>query len=142
MDKNSIDQKIDNFTEAMRRLHNKSLFEFLDEFLRGELKLLFTLLAMDEPFISPSELSERVRMTKARITAAVTAMEKKGLVTRAMDKDDRRKINIAITEKGEAAAMEKYEEFAESVKYLFSKMEEEEVDCYIRLMNKIADILD
>ncbi|ABP95438.1 MULTISPECIES: MarR family winged helix-turn-helix transcriptional regulator [Metallosphaera] len=60
-------------------------------------------------------LAKEVLMTQAGITAAIDRLEEKGLVKRERDKEDRRIINVQITESGVRAteeAMQVYEEMA------------------------------
>ncbi|MCH1770352.1 MarR family transcriptional regulator [Metallosphaera sp.] len=60
-------------------------------------------------------LAKEVLMTQAGITAAIDRLEEKGLVKRERDREDRRIINVQITESGVRAteeAMQVYEEMA------------------------------
>ena len=60
-------------------------------------------------------LANEVLMTQAGITAAIDRLEEKGLVKRERDREDRRIINVQITESGVRAteeAMQVYEEMA------------------------------
>ena len=47
------------------------------------------------------ELSERMRVEKASLTGVLEGMEKKGLIVRTRNAEDRRKINITLTKAAE-----------------------------------------
>ena len=49
--------------------------------------------------ISVKELSKSMELTPGRITHILTSLEKKKLVTREINKDDRRGINVCLTKK-------------------------------------------
>jgi DNA-binding MarR family transcriptional regulator len=46
------------------------------------------------------ELAERMRVEKASLTGVLDAMERRGLIVRERNTEDRRKINITLTAKG------------------------------------------
>jgi DNA-binding MarR family transcriptional regulator len=46
------------------------------------------------------ELAERMRVEKASLTGVVEGMERRGLILRVRNEDDRRKINITLTAQG------------------------------------------
>ncbi|MBL7129136.1 MAG: MarR family transcriptional regulator [Ignavibacteria bacterium] len=49
--------------------------------------------------ISVKELSKSMELTPGRITHILTSLEKKKLITREINKDDRRGINVCLTKK-------------------------------------------
>jgi DNA-binding MarR family transcriptional regulator len=55
----------------------------------------------EEDGITPAELSERIRMDRATVTAVLDTMERQGLVRRVPHRHDRRKVCIFLTPKGE-----------------------------------------
>lgn len=56
----------------------------------------------EEDGLTPAELSERIRMERATVTAVLDTMERQGLVQRVRHQHDRRKVRIFLTPKGEA----------------------------------------
>ena len=75
---------------------------------------------------SPKEIAERLKLENSTISGILERMEKKGLIKRMISKEDRRFIQIMLTEKGAAleedvlAAVDKVNEEVMSV---FSKEE-------------------
>lgn len=49
--------------------------------------------------VSVKELSKSMELTPGRITHIITSLEKKKLITREINKDDRRGINVCLTNK-------------------------------------------
>ncbi len=50
--------------------------------------------------LSQVELAERMRVEKASLTGVLEGMERRGLILRVRNEDDRRKINITLTVQG------------------------------------------
>ena len=86
---------------------------------------------------SPKEIAERLKLENSTISGILERMEKKGLIKRMISKEDRRFIQIMLTEKGAAleedvlAAVEKVNEEVMSV---FSKEECENLKTQLRLL--------
>jgi DNA-binding MarR family transcriptional regulator len=53
--------------------------------------------------LSPTAIAQRLLVTTASTTSLLDTLEKRGLVTRLPDPDDRRKILVALTESGQQA---------------------------------------
>jgi DNA-binding MarR family transcriptional regulator len=67
----------------------------------GEFDVLSALRRAGEPFtLKPSELADRVMVTRAGITARVDRLEASGLVSRHRDPNDRRSEPIVLTDAG------------------------------------------
>ena len=86
---------------------------------------------------SPKEIAERLKLENSTISGILERMEKKGLIKRMISKEDRRFIQIMLTEKGAAleedvlAAVEKVNEEVMSV---FSKEECENLKTQLRVL--------
>lgn len=67
----------------------------------GEFDVLSALRRSGEPFrLKPSELADRVMVTRAGITSRVDKLEENGFVERRRDPDDRRSEPIVLTKAG------------------------------------------
>ena len=51
---------------------------------------------------SPSELAGRTRFTRSTVTGLLDTLEKDGLIRRERDPDDRRRLDVVLTEQGRA----------------------------------------
>ena len=74
-------------------------FSTLDDFLQGE-TLLLRELALRQGPVCPSDLSDLVHLSRPRITAALSALRRKGLVRTEPSQADRRRVEVTITPAG------------------------------------------
>ena len=56
--------------------------------------------------LSPTVIAERLLVTTASVTSLLDTLERRGLVTRAPDPDDRRKVLVTLTSQGRRAVDE------------------------------------
>ncbi|MEM3324344.1 MAG: MarR family transcriptional regulator [Metallosphaera sp.] len=86
-------------------------------------------------------LAKEVLMTQAGITAAIDRLEEKGLVKRERDKEDRRIINVQITERGVKATEEAIQVFNELAVDLVKDLSDEDKAKLIELLDKLLEKL-
>lgn len=84
----------------MRGFFENPNFENLFRLFQGEDRILYYLSTQNRADITPSELSERLHITRARATAAVQELERKQYVTRIRSQKDKRRIYLSLTEDG------------------------------------------
>ena len=88
--------------------------------------------------LSLSDLSERIRAQNSTVTGIIDRMEREGLVRRERSKDDRRKILIRLTDKGERLAgdvpVEPIEIFRGAIEGLSSAEQRE----LLKILTKLA----
>lgn len=90
--------------------------------------------AKGEPFIvqelsrkgpqTPTQLAVAMRATTGRVSTLLSALEKKGQITREIDPNDRRIVHVSLTEAGERRAEKQREDMREAVCWIFSQMGE------------------
>lgn len=101
----------------------------------------FTLLylAMSEKPVSPGDLVSSMEISSARVAALLNTLEKKGLIFRAIDPADRRKILIRLTDTGK----EKAESARVCSMHMMTQMMEwigrEDAEHLIRIIGKVTD---
>ena len=95
-----------NYTELAKRfLHNSYQFQGhghqqkIDESMHGENFVLLYILRQNN-FVLPSEIGGEMNISSARVAVILNNLENKGLITRQIDKSDRRKILVTLTQKG------------------------------------------
>lgn len=86
---------------------------------------------------SPKEIAERLKLENSTISGILERMEKKGLIQRSISKEDRRFIQVLLTEKG--ASLEKdvlsaVEEVNDEVMSVFSEDDDESLKSHLRLL--------
>jgi DNA-binding MarR family transcriptional regulator len=90
--------------------------------------------------VQPSELSNSMGISTARIAAALNNLERKGMITRRIDTSDRRRILVDLTEAGKAQAEAQRQEILEHTACLLSMLGEEDAREYVRLTGRMADL--
>lgn len=92
--------------------------------------------------IKAADLSELLEMSRPSITRILNGLEKRGLITRTIDPNDRRSINIGLTEVGTEAlklANRKILNFAERV---VESLGESDTDKLIALIERLTMIYE
>jgi DNA-binding MarR family transcriptional regulator len=88
--------------------------------------------------LSLSELSERIRAQNSTVTGIIDRMEREGLVVRSRSTEDRRVVNIRLTEKGAAIAREIAVEPMEVFRSALESLSAGEMQELLRILTKIA----
>ncbi len=95
----------------------------------------------DRGATSPSELGERLIVTRATVTGVVDSLERRGFVRRSPDPVDRRRLAIEITPAGLAVVQELRTIIHRNEKAWLSTLSEPELHSYIELLHRIQDSL-
>ncbi|MEZ4607338.1 MAG: MarR family winged helix-turn-helix transcriptional regulator [Deinococcales bacterium] len=102
----------------------------------AELFLLHSLLSQD--CNNPSELIERLGIPAHGISRKLEALERRGLILRQLDKEDKRKRHISITAKGETLLAESFHTLDSEVGDLLSVLNEQDLDMFLQLLDKLT----
>jgi DNA-binding MarR family transcriptional regulator len=75
-----------------------------DGLMRWQFKVLLMLRRQGPPYsASPSHLADRLGLTRGALSARLGPLEQDGLITRATDEADRRRVHVQLTPAGHAA---------------------------------------
>lgn len=118
-----------------------SLTESLNEFNRGEVGVL-SYLAFDKGEVTAGELSEKLKVTTARIASILNSLEAKKYVTRKIDPNDKRKTLVTITELGMELAINTKKEIISKIVKVINEVGSDYIKEYIKISSKIRDVLD
>lgn len=103
--------------------------------------LVLAALAPDPEPLSAGRLAERVSLTQGTVTAILDRLETKQLVTRVRAADDRRRVLVALTQRGRAALADApplvHAGFARS----FARIGESERDTLLAAVEKVAELM-
>ena len=91
--------------------------------------------------VVPKEISKAVGVSSARIAVILNDLEKKGLITREIDRDDRRQIIVKLTENGRRQADENERAFMQRIKQLFIMLGEKDAKEYVRIYGRLAEVI-
>jgi len=89
----------------------------------------------------PGEIGQKMQVSTARVAAALNNLEKKGLITRRIDPDNRRQILVGITENGRELAKKHQENVLEMSAKLLELLGEHDAKEYVRIMKRLAELL-
>lgn len=134
--------RIQSIAKHLERSMNATLSKFDLSF--GEWKVLGALRYSGEPYrVSPGDLSSHMNLSSGAMTNRLDRMEKAGLIRRLPDPDDRRGLQIELTDKGWQLWQETVEVQAEKEALIASALGEGEKgelnDLLRRLLNAVAD---
>lgn len=93
-----LDELRNSIIERLKALNDLEPLAALFDSMQGEYAVLSLL--NEEPSISPSEISLLLGISKARCTAILKALKKKGFVNVEKCKDDKRKLLVSLTLQG------------------------------------------
>lgn len=91
--------------------------------------------------VVPGDLSCATGVSSARVAVTLNSLEDKGLVVREIDKSDRRRIIVRLTEKGEETVKEHKTKILRGVTEMLRLLGEHDAKEYVRITSKLAEIL-
>ena len=105
---------------------------------RGEVGVLYALRGAGPPHrLSPTQLSRILMLTSAGVTSRLDRLERRGLLVRRPDPEDRRGVVVELTEQGSRMAEQAVGAVAEAQGALLSSLTEQELRTLGRLLRKL-----
>ncbi|HEX8372779.1 MAG TPA: MarR family transcriptional regulator [Chthoniobacterales bacterium] len=87
--------------------------------------------------VTMTEIAQKMGHTTAAATGLVDRLENLGYVTRGHAKDDRRKVMVGITEKGQALVLRIREDMVKNVQKVMEHLTPEEQSSWLHIYQKI-----
>ena len=116
------------------------------ESLRGENAVLTCLLHNEEDLhpseLHPSELSEKLSLVPGRMADILKTLEKKGMIRREPDPDDKRRVLVKITPKGIRDVTERREKVRSQYSGLYQALGLYDTVKLIELLKKMNRFID
>ena len=132
---------LDTFTKLLQTAENISAcaYSHLKDFgltvsQFGVLEALYTKGAMCQ-----KDIAEIIRKTTGNMTTVIDNLEKSGLAQRKKDMNDRRFFTVTITDKGIATLNMVYDRYRNNVEACMKKLDSEDRQNLIVILNKLAD---
>ena len=122
----------------MQRLQAAALHKLLDESIRGEAFAL-RYIACHSGEALPGDIGVEMNVSSARIAQTLNSLEKKGLIVRQIDKNDRRRILISLTPEGEEMAEKHWSTTSRIAGKMLELLGEKDAQEYVRITAKLAD---
>ena len=93
----------------------------------------------NEGTLTQQEIAYIIQKDKNSVTQFVDNLEKKGLVTRAIDKSDRRVNNIVVTEEGMSLKDSMKELAISSMNGILKDISEADLNTFVNVLQKVCD---
>jgi len=110
----------------------------INETMHGEIFMVM-FLSEKRDSVLPSEISGAMDISSARVAAVLNSLEGKGLVTREIDRNDRRRILVKLTPAGREQAEEYDRMSLSSAAHMLELLGEEDAKELLRILKKLAD---
>ena len=118
----------------------KTLIEIPLYCSQGETAALLHLSYVKDGILA-TELSKILDVSLPRVAKLLNSLETKKLIIKTTDKKDKRKIIINITQKGKEIVLNKKNEAINKISKILEKLDEEDINLYIKLAKKIENII-
>ena len=128
------------FIEALLQLYISNQASSIAEMLEGEHAVLSYILK-EKQDVTPTNISLKLGITKSRVTAILNSLHEKELVLLKRKSDDRRKIIVSHTEKGEEAIVSKLIVLDNKILKLIEELGVEKSIMLIEILNDINQII-
>lgn len=96
----------------------------------------------DADVMSQQAIADIIQKDKNSVTKFIDSLEKKGLVYRAVNKEDRRVNNIMVSEEGKKLKTKTTEVAVKMMRNVLNDIKEEDLMSFDRVMMQIKDNLD
>ena len=113
----------------------------LIESLRGENAVL-TWLVRQEEDVHPGDLAEKLSLVPGRMTDILKTLEKKGMIRRERDPEDRRRVLVRITPMGARSVTERREQIRVQYSGLYEALGLDDTVKLIELLHKVNRYFD
>lgn len=126
------------YMQIMYQMRNRNGQKKIHDSMHGE-NFMLIYIAKRQGGIIPSEISNEMGITSARIAAALNSLESKGLITRRIDTEDRRRILVDLTEAGREQAKKHSDMIVNITRSMLEYLGEADAMELIRIMKKLAE---
>ena len=132
---------VDEFLQHMHLFRKFKPQQTINESMHGEAFALHHI-ARSSAHIIPSEISDAMGISGARIAATLNSLEGKGYITRQIDPSDRRRILVTLTDKGREQEEAYRRKLTETIEKMLRQLGEHDAKEYIRITRKMAELAE
>lgn len=125
------------YLKVMFLMRGRNTQKQIDESLNGENFVLSYVFERNGNVI-PSDISNAMGSTSARIATILNNLEQKGFISRMIDTDDRRRIIVNLTDKGKEHVHEQNQKRIDFITNMLKYLGENDAKEYIRIMKKLV----
>lgn len=110
----------------------------INDSLHGE-QFVLTYISKHGGSVIPSEISNEMGISTARIAAALGSLESKGLITRRIDERDRRRILVELTQAGQTQQRTHEKMIMGVLVRMLEDLGEEDSVEFLRILQKLSE---
>ena len=96
----------------------------------------------DEHGIGVSELARCSYMSPPAMSRTLKSVEEKGLAVRMVDKKNRRKTYVCLTDEGEDARLQAWKTCTDYIDWVLKEMGEEKMETFLELWGELVDLME
>lgn len=130
----------EEFLSCLSALGKQKRTKEIGNSMKGEAFTLLYIALAGKP-VSPGEIVNAMEISSARVAAMLNSLEKKGMLSREIDPNDRRKIVVKLTQAGQEKADSLRECSVQLVTMMMEKLGEEDAMSLLRIIGKISGFL-
>jgi DNA-binding MarR family transcriptional regulator len=123
----------------MHLLYKSKMQKKIIDSMQGELFVLQYIFSQDDE-VAPGKIGSVMGISSARIAAALNGLENKGLVTRDIDKNDRRRIIVRLTDPGRDSAQKLRCDVVRHATDMLRLLGEKDAAEYTRITGRLAEL--
>ena len=127
--------------DSLKDIYQLHAFGALEDLLQGESLILRYLAMHQDRETYPSDLSRELRLSRSRITGALTSLRAKGLVAMEHDQQDRRRVRVFITPEGAALILEKLSLMDRYFDQMIDGIGQEDTAQLIRIIGRCVEVM-
>ena len=130
-----FEEKAEQMMKMIPRIGHCGKVNNVSKFSKGEMHLM-GILCYRQKSTTAAELSKMMNVSTARVTNIVNLLEQKELVSRTNVEDDRRKVNLELTEKGKNFVISENAKAKNHIREYLEMLGEEDTEHLLRIMEK------
>lgn len=112
------------------------------DLLQGRWWVLILLMREQNLTASPSVLAEKAGVTRATMTGLLDSLERTGLIERIPHDEDRRMLNVRLTEKGQQRLDEVMPDYYSRVALVMKELSEKDRNLLMEMLQKVGNRVD
>jgi DNA-binding MarR family transcriptional regulator len=132
-------QLAEEFVLTVKSMNKSSFMMDLNRYSKGEMLVLNYLFKHQEESTVPSDLRNYTKTSSARIAAILGSLDAQGYITREIDRRDRRKILVSLTEQGRSVACAYHNAMLNRLASVFEHMGQAESQAFIERLKDFVE---
>lgn len=126
---------------SLLNMYKMEVIANLSQFVGGELALMMYVAHTENSVITPSDISDTMKITRGRVTAILNSLRMRKFIKLKTSLKDRRKVHVSLTEDGAKYLAEKEKIANQYFVILVEKLGVENIQSLIHIINLSVDAM-